>query len=440
MDTEELENGSDSDTESICSTISASSSVVSLADKTKFRARFPPFISTKQLYRHFTHCGFDESEVHIQRYTNHTTGKPAGSAIIIVSSETGDFKSLVNGTLLLDKHKLKVEVYHKKQRKKQNKKNVPKQMIEQSPTLPNVPSTNTETACFSSLSSNPCRIFVGSGLPTYINEQHIREHFNRFEKDIIRVDTIKDKETKKPKGFFFVTFKSLASAEMAVQNLHHSLLLGEHRIKVEKQRIQPQQSTSVNPPQALSSLGRDFGKPPQAHLALPCLIVDNLDPSISNDEIKALVGVRFTEMRSTGSCPNQRCFQFYSDHDALMAKTALDGKNFLGKVVRAVIPGNISPQSDLNSHQPLNSPPKHHLPVHQPYRQRVPQTMPFPVPSSPPTHSQNRHPHVQLLPRLDAVPRDHSHTTAHTFPPHQTYSETYPSGPPLVAMTGNQNR
>ena len=442
MDDKELDNDSDSDAESICSTVSASSSasVANSAERTKFRATFPPYITTKQLYSHFRHHGYDETEVQIHRHSSSATGKSGGSATIVVASQAENFISLLNDTLLLNKHKLKVKPYRKKQRPKQNRKIVTEeeQMLKQSPTE-RKSSLGMAIPHSSSSSSEFCRIFVGSGLPVYINEQHIREHFHEFESGILRVDTIRDKPTRKPKGYFFINFNSQAIADIAIQRLNHSFLLGEHKIKVEKQRVaQSQQSTIPRPPIDFLSQTRDSRKASLGDARTLTLVVENLDSAISIDEIKALVSVPVVEINNTESHSKQRYFHFENDHDTLIAQKCLDGKNLLGKVVRVVVQKSTSE----NLQTPANPPPEQTLPLHHGYQGHGSQIAIVPT-----TLSQYlQHHHEGVQPLLGTLPIHHPpQYPVHHSPPHLHYKqplrETFqPHIQPLISYEHQQKK
>ena len=356
---EELNNDSESDTESVCSTVSASGSVTSSNEKVKVRATFPPFIATKQLYVHFANNGFDESEVHIQRHTDRKTGKLCGSATVIIASQPGMFISLLNDTLILNLHKLKVEPYVRRRRQGQKQKHASKQWLcTTPPTLPSVDTTLADLPHSTRTAPDPCRIFVGSGLPTYINEQHIHEHFHDFAHEIIRVDTIRDKITQIPKGYFFITFKSQASADMAIQKFHKSFILGEHRLKVERQKsAQPQYSKLVEAPRSADT---DLCLARQG----TSLVVDNLNPAITDDEINALTGIPIAAVINDESNPHRRYIQFHSHSDAVTAKDKLNGKTLLGQIVQAAIqeethPPNVAFQYDYH-HSNLQQPVPQH--------------------------------------------------------------------------------
>ena len=77
--------------------------------------------------------------------------------------------------------------------------------------------------------SSGTRVYFGSELPEYISEQHVREHFSRFEPHIVSIELVCDEKTQ---DFGFITFSSFSSAQLAVKDLDNSTLLGKHKIKL----------------------------------------------------------------------------------------------------------------------------------------------------------------------------------------------------------------
>lgn len=302
----------DSDTESICSTTSASS--FSSERQAKVFAKFSPSITTDQLYDHFADNGFDRTKVEIRRHTYRSTGKPSGSATVLTTSREEEIITLLNGTVIVGKCTLKIEPFHQQSKKPIKKSTSTLSMI--SGTSPEIEKPNRKRIV-SSTESDSCRVFVGAGLPKYVNEQHIREHFHEFNQVITKVDSIRDKQTNASKGFFFVTFKTEAYANMAIQKLNQSLLLGKHKLKVERQKSHPNIVPSPNMP------------------TLHTVTIANLDPRISSDEIKALIGVPVVKFGSMELNTHQHYLQFHNKHDASIAIQNLNGKNLLGKTVHA---------------------------------------------------------------------------------------------------------
>ena len=304
----------DSDTESICSTTSASS--FSSERRAKVFAKFSPSVTTDQLYDHFADNGFDRTQVDIRRRTNRATGKPSGTAMVLTTSPEEEIIALLNGTVIVGKYTLKIEAFRQQSKKPIKKSTSTLSVL--SGTSAEMEKPNCKKIA-SSTESDSCRIFVGAGLPKYVNEQHIQEHFHEFSHAITKVDCIRDKQTNTSKGYFFVTFKTEASANMAIQRLNQSLLLGKHKLKVEHQK----------------SHANVISSPSMPILHEITVIVDNLDPRISSDEIKALIGVPVVKFGSLEPNTHQRCLQFHNQHDASIAIQNLHGKNLLGKTVHA---------------------------------------------------------------------------------------------------------
>ena len=305
----EPDDKTDSDTESVCSTTSASS--FSSERQAKVFAKFSPSITTDQLYDHFANNGFDKTKVEIRRRTDRATGKPSASAMVLTTSREDEIISLLNGTVIMGKCTLKVEPF-----RPLNKKPIRKSASALSVISGASPEIVMPTCKGIALSteSESCRVFVGARLPEYVTEQHIREHFHEFSHVISKVDSIRDKHTNASKRYFFVTFQTEVYANMAIQTLNQSLLLGKHKLKVELQRSYPYSPTM-----------------PILHK----VIVEGLDPRISNDEIKALIGVPVVKVDSLEPNVHQRYLQFQNQHDAYIAIQNLNGRNFLGKTVRA---------------------------------------------------------------------------------------------------------
>lgn len=315
----EPDDPTDSDTESVCSTTNASS--FNSEKRTKVFIKFSPSITTDQLYDHFASNGFDKTKVEIRRLTNRATGKPNPNAVVLTTSREDEIISLLNGTVIMGKCTLIVEPFCPLNKKPIRKSTSALSMSGASPEIV----TQTCKGIALSTESESCRVFVGARLPEYVTEQHIREHFREFSHAISKVDSIRDKYTNASKGYFFVTFQTEAYANTAIQTLNHSFLLGKHKLKIELQKSHTNSST------------------------LPILhkiIVDGLDPRISNDEIKALVGVPIVKLDSLEPNAHQRYLLFQNQHDACIAIQNLNGRNFLGKTVHAY------PQSEHNMQHP----------------------------------------------------------------------------------------
>ena len=101
-----------------------------------------------------------------------------------------------------------------------------------------------------SLSSKDCQVYVGSKLPSSIEEHHLSKHFSEFHSEILKIELCRNKATNASKGFGFVTFSSRRVAFRAAQKLNHSKLceLYSLRVALAKDTRRP------NPPNPYCSL------------------------------------------------------------------------------------------------------------------------------------------------------------------------------------------
>ena len=99
---------------------------------------------------------------------------------------------------------------------------------------------------------------MGSNLPKYTNQQHLRDHFGKFEPDITKIELIRDRSTNKCKGFGFITFSTHEVAISAMKALNHSHLLGMCiRVNLRKNSIE-QSMTGISPSKAAKACEEDF--------------------------------------------------------------------------------------------------------------------------------------------------------------------------------------
>ena len=185
------------------------------------------------------------------------TMTPASVGVGVISN--------LNGSLVSGQHKLTVKPYERKKSKsdsappekeKQKKKRTRRRKKKDSgaesagPKLPSPPDIIPVPISPPSI----CRVFVGSKLPEYTNEQHIKDHFRAFSSSILNVELVRDRRTNAFKGFGFVVFSNDASAQMAISTLDKTTLLGV-RIRVsvdtskgrEKQQGVPASTTPLPP-------------------------------------------------------------------------------------------------------------------------------------------------------------------------------------------------
>ena len=174
----------------------------------------------------------------IAYFNLHENGRTAIVAMTPASIGDGVI-SMLSGSLVDGKHKLTVKLHLKKKRRNRKPKDKPG-ADSAAKKSPRGKSAEASSPAKPSPSTASRRVFVGSNLPEYTNEQHIREHFVKFEKRIENIDLIRDRNTKQFKGFCFVRFSSAASAQAAIRELNHSTLLGMRiRVSLEKSNEKP---------------------------------------------------------------------------------------------------------------------------------------------------------------------------------------------------------
>ena len=68
------------------------------------------------------------------------------------------------------------------------------------------------------------QIFIGN-FPVELDHNELRQHFAQFG-EMIQVIIIRDKNTKRSRGFGFITFATVAVAQKAVEVMDGSLIRG----------------------------------------------------------------------------------------------------------------------------------------------------------------------------------------------------------------------
>jgi len=126
--------------------------------------------------------------------------------VTVPKSEAFGVISNLNGSKVDGKHKLTVEPYNSRA----------------GPGAAKVADASHSVAS----KDEKCTLYVGSKLPEYMNEQHLRDHFGMFSSAISKVELIRERHTKIFKGFAFITFTSHGVALTAMNALNHSTLLG----------------------------------------------------------------------------------------------------------------------------------------------------------------------------------------------------------------------
>ena len=158
----------------------------------------------------------------------------------------------LNGSLVTGQFRLTVKPYMKKKpdasipdasKKKRNRKK--KKNASAEPAVPTAPVPLYGTGLAPPVPpAGTCRVFFGSKLPPYTNEQHIKDHFRNYAASILNVELVRDRRTKEFKGFGFIVFRNAGSAQAAISALDRSILLGVSiRVSLDKS-----QEKSVPPP------------------------------------------------------------------------------------------------------------------------------------------------------------------------------------------------
>ena len=244
------ESDSDSDTESVCSTLSGYSSAGGEPSyKVYIGAKLPPNIKKEHISEHFSKYGFGDNVRNVVLFFEKGTHKSKGCGYVVLTPAhcATEVIQALNGTLLLDKHKLIVKPYKQKtdsdkRPRTRGKRSRPSKQLATVPSpqhssfLPQgevaQDDSDSESVSSASASRELCKVFVGSNLPGHINSGHLQAHFKEFEAEIAKAYIVTDRNTKLSKGFGFVVFNSQDVAERAIQKLNGSKLLGQ-RIKVD---------------------------------------------------------------------------------------------------------------------------------------------------------------------------------------------------------------
>ena len=254
--------------------------------------KFPTFIKRKQLQDHIKKHGFGDNVVAIDMHINLSNRKQAGSAkVSIVPTTLQDkFVSSLNGSRLLGKYQVSVQPYY--EQKGQKFKETAKSY------QPRAQRKDLHTDQHPQ-KKEPCIVFVGSGLPHYINKSHIQEHFAEFKDAITNIDIQGRRGC-----YVLLTFKSSSAAKKAIDRYHRSFLLGKHRIKVEVYKPQhPLSSPASSPAMFVSTHTHNVANPsaklsslPDSHSAqgtatlmptcpsvVACHMTDSLDAHLSEE-------------------------------------------------------------------------------------------------------------------------------------------------------------
>ena len=202
----------------------------------------------KQLNEHFNGHGFSDCISRITLVRDHATGNSKGFAFIVFKSPqfAEDAISIVNGTKVMGKYAISVNLYKPKDSKKNHRDRGRRRRHDSG-------KEKSATQPSSAALGESCKVFVGSNLPPHIDAKHLRDHFNEFAPYITNTFIKRDPDTKASKGYGFVTFSSTEQAHNAIAKLHKSLLHGKHRLNVQVDKHRSHGSTSVQSQPLLQS-------------------------------------------------------------------------------------------------------------------------------------------------------------------------------------------
>ncbi len=382
----------DSDTESICSTLSEASSVEgSFSSKVYVGSKLPSHISEHDIKQHFLNHNLGGPIISVTMFR-----KPSkvsmGCGYVTVDSEEHAQEAIrkLNGTLLHGKYKLVVHSYTRRRRHKQRStgSRSPSGANTQSSTKKkssSAPASKGRSRLSSSCSSQGelmpenasfqgvCKVSVGSNLPSYIVVHHLREHFKEFKSDIRDIRIIQDSSTKPSKGIGIITFSSQASAERAIKTKNGTRLLDKHELQV-KRYLEDWQCQPSPPSKDHSSPGRahvdsktSSDCPPAKMFPSPLkttphsgstIQIQNLHTQVSEQEIVTILAVpvincHFEPAESSSSGTNTASVTLCNPLDVPKAIASVDGKTLLGCTISAcIVPATTVSTDQLPEHQP----------------------------------------------------------------------------------------
>ena len=213
---------SDSDTESI-----PEECVLYIRSKYKV---LPDYITRQHITEHFKE--FKKHITNSRIIRDRATNKSKGFGFITFSSKASAQAALrkLNGSKLHGKFELVIEYKH-------GKRGAGKQRLSVATSTSSASaSSGIHTSAEHQSQGNVLYIRAKyTVLPAYINNQHLKEHFQEFKEDIVSARMICDPATRKSRGYGFITFTSVQAAEEAIQKLNGSKLHGKFNLLVEFQ-------------------------------------------------------------------------------------------------------------------------------------------------------------------------------------------------------------
>ena len=217
----------DSDTESVCSTVSNESTEPTFK---VFVKQFPPSVKKQDIENHLSACHLSDNVRKVRIFYGKDK-KSKGCGYIEFTPQGAGQRAIgiLNGSRLLGVHKIEAKEFHDRRKGKSKcRAKRPSNRGGKPPVLSTASSPSPEGELY--------RVFVGaqntSKLPESIHSAHLRGHFREFQPHIQQAFIVTDPQTKQSKGIGFVVFNAKQAAESAVMRLNGSSLHG-CQLKVE---------------------------------------------------------------------------------------------------------------------------------------------------------------------------------------------------------------
>lgn len=253
----------DSDVESVAFSDSDSDSTNATLYVGVFDSKFPNYVNSRHLREHFSEFEYCIENAMIVR--DMQTKQTKGYGFVTFSSRPYAELAMkeLRGSKLHDKFKLYINF-------KGRKGSTSGTLSPCSSTTPSLSlsraSSIADLITFSDdemeQTGSECKLYVSlfkSKLPNYINSRHLESHFSEFKHQIKRAIVVRDRQTKRSKGYGFVFFTSPSAAEAALKKLRGSKLDGKLplyiSIKKDKEEQQSPLSSLVESEKVLSHLG-----------------------------------------------------------------------------------------------------------------------------------------------------------------------------------------
>lgn len=347
---------------------------------------FPNYVNNKHLRNHFS--PYKEEIVNARIIRDQETKETKGYGIITFSSLSAAETAIqkMNGSCLHGKFTIKLHSDRGHSVKKRQPPLPQFQAASPQEQLPSYPLQDSDDSDSESVSGEFCKVFVASTPPftNSVNRRHLQDHFSEFGVDITSIRVITNKKTKQTKGFAFITFSSSTAASNAIQAKNGSILLGKYKLRIEFERGsisgRRESQPSANPypqshetrrasvpSQPMGIIIQDVGtlsqqssiQPPNPQPYSPqpastAIVVENLNPVISDHELKAVMGVPISScfFETTGPDTKRATIQFQLPSDAATAVAKLNGKQLLGHIAHAFLAPTAFPNPPLPSVQP----------------------------------------------------------------------------------------